>query len=68
MGFWKHYFNDLICQCAPDNVFAQEAIEDALKTDLTLQITGELEADVRKGMAKYDGIIEKYRRKGGRVA
>ena len=63
MGFWKQYFNDLLCECAPGNGFAQDAIEDALKTDPSLQVTGELQADVQKVMAKYDTIIESYRRK-----
>ena len=63
MGFWKHYFNDLICECAPDNGFAQDAIEDALKTDPTLQVSGQFEADVQKVMAEYDAMMESYRRK-----
>ena len=63
MGYWKNYFNDLICQCAPDNGFAQDAIENALQTDPTLQVTGQLEIDARKVMAKYDHIMESYRRK-----
>ena len=29
MGFWKQYFNDLLCECAPENGFAQDAIETA---------------------------------------
>ena len=63
MGYWKKYFNDLICQCAPDNGFAQDAIEDALQTDPTLQVTGKLEIDAQKVMARYDHIMESYRRK-----
>ena len=63
MGFWKQYFNDLLCECAPDNRFAQDAIEAALRTDPSLQVTGQFETDVKTVMAKYDTIIERYRQK-----
>lgn len=61
MGFQKNYLNNLVCACAPDNAFAQEAIEFALVSDwVALSGTFNLETDQRIVMAQYDAIIAGY--------
>ena len=62
MGFHKNYLNDLICACAPDNGFAQEAIEYAIVSAwVDLSGSFDLDLDTRIVMAKYDAIISGYR-------
>ena len=54
------YINDLLCGCAPDNGFAQEAIEYAiLRGDVLLAF--DEETDKHQVMRQYDEIIDKYR-------
>jgi hypothetical protein len=54
------YINDLLCECAPDNGFAQEAIEYAiLRGDVLLAF--DEESDKYQVMRQYDEIIDKYR-------
>ncbi len=61
MGMMKHYLNDLVCACAPDNGFAQEAIEHAITTG-QVQLTGtyDLEVDTVHVMNRYDAIVSAY--------
>ena len=54
------YVNDLLCECAPDNGFAQEAIEYAiLRGDVLLAF--DEESDKYQVMRQYDEIIDRYR-------
>ena len=54
------YLNDLICDCAPHNGFAQEAIEFAILTGLVL-LSFDMDTDKYQVMRLYDEIIDKYR-------
>lgn len=54
------YLNELICDCAPYNGFAQEAIEFAILTGLVL-LSFDMETDKYQVMRLYDEIIDKYR-------
>lgn len=61
MGYQKHYLNNLLCACVPDNGFAQDAIEYALVSNhVRLSGTHDLETDVRIVMGQYDQIVEAY--------
>lgn len=61
MGFHNNYLNDLLCACAPENGFAQEAIEYAIVSGwVTLSGTYQLEVDIRIVMTQYDAIIAGY--------
>ena len=61
MGFHKHYLNDLVCACVPDNGFAQEAIEHAIVSGwVTLSGAYDLETDTIIVMNHYDQIISRY--------
>jgi len=61
MGFHKNYLNDLVCACAPDNGFAQEAIEYAIVSGwVSLSGTYQSEVDIRIVMSQYDAILEGY--------
>ncbi len=60
MGAAKNYMNDLVCHCAPENGFAQDAIEFAL-TSGWLEPTGDFDLDVFNIFASYDKIIESWR-------
>ena len=54
------YINDLLCACAPDNGFAQDAIEYAvLRGNILLAF--DMETDKYQVMRLYDEIIDKYR-------
>lgn len=61
MGYQKHYLNNLLCACVPENGFAQDAIEYALVSD-NVRLSGcyDLETDVRIVMNQYDQIVEAY--------
>ena len=54
------YINDLLCECAPDNGFAQNAIEYAILRGKVLLAFDE-ESDKYQIMRLYDEIIESYR-------
>ena len=60
MGMVKNYLINLICACAPDNEFAQDAIDHAVITG-TVKLTLNLDADVAAIMSRYDDLIEDYR-------
>jgi hypothetical protein len=54
------YINDLLCECVPDNGFAQDAIEYAiLRGDVLLSF--DMESDKYQAMRQYDEIIDRYR-------
>jgi hypothetical protein len=60
MGMMKNYFLKLLQQCSEEN-FGQDAIEWAIVTGL-VRLSYDLDRDVRQIMARYDEIIEAYRR------
>jgi len=59
MGMLKNYLLRVITVCAPDNGFAQEAIEHAILTN-QVTLTGNFERDQHTILSCYDSIIEKY--------
>lgn len=59
MGLTKHYFNDLLCQCAPENGFAQDAIAEAIVTG-RVKLAGNAATDQAAVMAQYDDIVRDY--------
>ncbi len=59
MGMLKHYLLRLITVCAPDNAFAQDAIEHAIFSG-HVRLTGNLETDQHTVLSQYDAIIENY--------
>ena len=59
MGMLKHYLLRLITVCAPDNAFAQDAIEHAIFSG-RVRLTGNYEADRQSVLSQYDAIIEDY--------
>lgn len=67
MGMTKHYLTTIICACAPDNGFAQDAIEHAIVTG-GVALTMDPAHDVLTIMRQYDFIIENYRRARSHVA
>jgi hypothetical protein len=56
MGMMKNYLLTLVCECAPENEFSQDAIEHAIATRL-VHLTYSLEEDVVEIMSRYDEII-----------
>ncbi len=63
MGMMKNYLLNLVCACAPENGFAQDAIEHSILTgQVQLSGTYELEKDTALIMSQYDRIILRYRR------
>lgn len=55
-----NYMLLLLCTCAPENGFGQDAIEHAIvKGNVTLTYT--LDKDVATIMSRYDAIIESFR-------
>ena len=56
----KDYLLRLLTECAPDNGFAQDAIEHALLTGLIHCPGADFQADVQTVMNNYDRIIEAY--------
>ena len=61
MGYAKNYHLRLLETCAPENGFAQEAIDYALKLNLVHTTGEDFDADVRAIMARYDEILDAYR-------
>ena len=61
MGAIKQYLLHLLETCAPENGFAQDAIEFAVLS-VWVNPTGNLDADVRLIMGQYDEIIIAYRK------
>ena len=61
------YINDLLCECAPDNGFAQEAIEYAILRGNVLLAFDE-ESDKYQVMRQYDEIIDSCREVQSRYA
>jgi hypothetical protein len=61
MGYAKNYHLRLLEACAPENGFAQEAIDYALKLNLVHTTGEDFDADVRAIMARYDEILNAYR-------
>ena len=59
MGMLKNYLLRVITVCAPDNGFAQEAIEHAILTN-QVTLTGDFDIDQQAVRGRYDSIIEKY--------
>jgi len=59
MGMLKNYLLRLITVCAPDNAFAQDAIEHAIFSGY-VRLTGNFEADRDTVLSQYDAIIEDY--------
>ncbi|OHD24599.1 MAG: hypothetical protein A2Y38_01365 [Spirochaetes bacterium GWB1_59_5] len=57
----SNYLNTLICACAPENRFAQDAIEWATLSGHVTLCYDDPAADVRQIMAHYDSIILGYR-------
>jgi hypothetical protein len=60
MGQTKNYLNNLLCACAPDNQFAQDAIEHAIVCG-NAPVTGFIESDIVNIMKHYDTHILNYR-------
>tara|TARA_Y100000593_G_scaffold12745_1_gene23622 strand:+ start:19760 stop:20017 length:258 start_codon:yes stop_codon:yes gene_type:complete len=54
------YLNDLLCECAPENGFAQEAIEFAVLSGSIL-LSFDMETDTYQIMRMYDDIIDRFR-------
>jgi hypothetical protein len=54
----KHYLNDLVCRLAPENCFAQDAIENAILSGL-IKLTMDPVVDDRIVMDRYDEICER---------
>ena len=63
----KHYLNDLLCACAPEEGFPQDAIEHAVHEG-HVTLTGHLETDIVICMTNYDDIITRYRKAQNRRA
>jgi len=61
------YINDLLCDVAPDNGFAQDAIEYAVLRGNVL-LAFDMETDKYQVMRLYDEIIDKYREVQSRYA
>ena len=61
MGAIKQYLLQILEECAPENGFAQDAIEHYLLNGPRLPITGDLALDVFNIMDQYDHIITTYR-------
>lgn len=61
MGYAKNYHLRLLETCAPENGFAQEAIDYALQLNLVQTSGKDFDADVRAIMARYDEILDAYR-------
>ena len=61
MGALKNYLLGIICECAPENGFAQDAIEWAI-TSGWVTLTYDPKADKEAIMWDYDEIIEGYQR------
>jgi len=59
MGMLKNYLLHVITSCAPDNGFAQNAIEHAILTN-EVTLTGHFETDQQAILGRYDSIVEKY--------
>lgn len=56
----KEYLLTLLQTCAPENGFAQDALEFAITSGL-IRLTYQLEADTRLLMENYDAILSAYR-------
>ncbi len=54
------YLNDLLCECAPDQGFAQDAIEFAVLCGNVL-LSFDMETDKYQVMRMYDEIIDRFR-------
>lgn len=54
------YLNDLVCECAPTNGFAQDAIEWGVLSGHIL-LSFNMETDTHQVMRLYDELIVKYR-------
>ena len=61
MGYAKNYNLRLLETCAPENGFAQEAIDYALQLHLVHTTGEDFDADVRAIMSRYDEILDAYR-------
>jgi len=59
MGMMKNYLIKLLEQCSEEK-FGQDAVEWAVASGL-VQLTYDMERDVRQTMLRYDEIIEAYR-------
>jgi hypothetical protein len=66
MSMMKRYLLLIVTACAPENGFAQDAIESAILSGL-VQLTYDPQRDVLAVMGKYDVIIEAYRTESGQV-
>ena len=60
MGMMKNYQLRLLEQCSEEK-FGQDAIEWAIVSG-AVQLTYDLDRDIRECMTRYDEIIEAYRR------
>jgi len=54
------YLNELLCECVPNNGFAQDAIEFAVLSGNIL-LSFDMETDRYQVMRMYDEIIDKFR-------
>lgn len=57
-----NYVNDIVCRCAPENRFAQDAIEWAVVSGFVELFYNDMNRDERQVMERYDAIIVAYRR------
>ena len=58
----KHYVLTLICNCAPENGFAQDALEWAIhnRCQVKVVLTGDLATDTFNLMERYSDIVQAY--------
>ena len=56
----KDYLIRLLTECAPENGFAQDAIQWAIFEN-QIHLSYVLEADTAQIMQRYDAILESYR-------
>ena len=61
MSMMKHYLLDLLTAAAPENGFAQDAIEHAIVCG-NIELTYDLATDVVRVMSEYDIIMDSYRK------
>lgn len=54
------YLNELLCECVPNNGFAQDAVKFAVLSGNIL-LSFDMKMDRYQVMRKYDEIIDKFR-------
>jgi hypothetical protein len=57
----KDHLIKLLCTCAPEDGFTQDAIEYAILFN-QIPITGDFDTDVKQIMSQYDAILANFRK------